>query len=124
MPRARAGTGGESALRDHLVYLLTGGGAHVHFDAATRGVPADMRGRAPRGLPYSPWQLIEHMRLTQWDILEFSRDRRHVSPEWPAGYWPETSSPLSEAAWRKSLAAHRRDLQAMVDLVRDPATDL
>jgi hypothetical protein len=124
MPRGKAGKDHDAALRDHLVYLLTGGGAHVHFDEATRGIPADLRGRAPRGLPYSPWQLLEHVRIAQWDIVEFSRDREHVSPAWPTGYWPETSAPPSEAAWRKTLAVYRHELQAMVDLVRDPGTDL
>ena len=70
----------DAALRDHLVYLLSGGGAYIGFDKATRGIPADARGKAPRGLPYSPWQVIEHLRLAQSDILEFSRDRDHVSP--------------------------------------------
>jgi hypothetical protein len=114
----------DAALRDHLVYLLSGGGAHIGFDEATRGIPADARGKAPRGLPYSPWQVIEHLRLAQSDILEFSRDRGHVSPDWPAGYWPPRAAPPSEAAWRKSLAAFRQDLKAMEELVRDPATDL
>ena len=68
--------------------------------------------------------MIEHLRLAQSDILEFSRDRGHVSPDWPAGYWPPRAAPPSEAAWRKSLAAFRQDLKAMEDLVRDPATDL
>jgi hypothetical protein len=125
MPRKKMpGDARDSALRDHLVYLLNGGGAHVGFDAATRGIPGELRGRAPRGLPYSPWQIVEHLRLAQSDILEFSRDRQHVSPEWPGGYWPPAASPPSEGAWRRSLAAFRRDLKAMESLVRDPGTDL
>ena len=114
----------DAALREHLLYLLRGGGAHVGFDAAVRGLPAELRGSAPGGLPYSPWQLVEHMRLAQWDIVEFSRDPHHVSPEWPRGYWPAGASPSSEAAWRKSIAAFRRDLQVMQDLVMDRSTDL
>jgi hypothetical protein len=124
MPRGRAGGDGDAALRDHLVYLLNGGGAHVHFDEATRGIPVALRGKAPRGLPYSPWQLLEHLRLAQWDIVEFSRDAAHVSPDWPDGYWPESAAPPTEVAWRKTVGAFRRDLQTMVDIVRNPATDL
>jgi len=113
----------DAALRDHLVKLLEGGHAHATFEAAIRGLPASLRARAPRGLPYSPWQVLEHLRIAQWDILEFSRDRGHQSPAWPEGYWPRETKP-SEAAWRKSVGAFRRDLKAMQALVADPATDL
>lgn len=124
MANARpATTPHDAALRDHLIYLLSGGGAHLGFDAAVKGLPASLRGTAPKGLPYSPWQLVEHLRLAQWDIVEFSRNREHVSPEWPRGYWPASASPPSESAWRKSLASFRADLQAMRDLVMNPATD-
>ncbi len=118
-----AGSGGETILREHLVKLLEGGQAHTTFDQAIKGIPPDQRARAPRGLPYSPWQVLEHMRIAQWDILEFSRDEKHVSPDWPGGYWPEEKKP-GEAAWRKSVASFRRDLKAMEALVLDPATDL
>lgn len=124
MARRATGDARDNALRDHLVYLLNGGGAHVGYDQATKGIPNELRGKAPRGLPYSPWQIVEHLRLAQWDILEFSRDRNHVSPEWPAGYWPHDVAPPSEAAWRRSLADFRRDLKAMEELVRDPGTNL
>ncbi len=112
-------------LREHLVALLDGGHAHATFDAAVKGIPPAARGRVPKGLPYSPWQLLEHLRIAQWDILEFSRDRHHQSPRWPEGYWPpaEATSP-SEADWRKSVGQFRRDLQAMQELVADPDVDL
>ncbi len=113
----------EQALRDHLVNLLRGGQAHATFDSAIKGIPPALRGRAPKGLPYSPWQLLDHMRIAQWDILEFIRDRDHQSPKWPEGYWPEQAKP-SESQWRRSVADFRRDLAAMEDLVKDPATDL
>src|SRR5512147_2628020 len=106
----------DRAVREQMLYLLGGGGAHVSVEAALKGIPASVRGRAPKRLPYSPWQLLEHMRIAQWDILEFSRDRDHVSPPWPKGYWPETAAPPSESAWRRSLAAFRRDLAAMESL--------
>lgn len=125
MPRRPpAAAGAEAKLREQLVALLNSGGAHATFEAAVKGIPPELRGRAPEGLPYSPWQLLEHMRIAQWDILEFSRDRTHVSPEWPAGYWPATPAPPGEAAWRRSVTAFRRDLGAMQALVASPSTDL
>jgi hypothetical protein len=114
----------DAPLREQLVALLGGGGAHATFDAAIKGIPADLRGRTPVRLPYSPWQLLEHMRIAQWDILEFSRDPGHVSPGWPSGYWPAAAAPPREAAWRQSVAAFRRDLEAMQTLVASPSTDL
>jgi hypothetical protein len=78
----------EKILREHLVDLLSGRGAHVDWKASFNGVPPKLRGVRPNGLPYSIWELLEHMRIAQWDILEFSRDAKHVSPAWPAGYWP------------------------------------
>ncbi len=111
-------------LREHLVKLLEGGNAHTTFDDAVAKLPPDSRGKKPRGLPYSPWMLLEHLRIAQWDILEFSRDREHKSPEWPGGYWPSTAAPANDAAWTKSVRQFRADLKAMQDLVSDPATDL
>ena len=114
----------DAALRDHLVKLLEGGHAHATFDAAIKGLPAALRARAPKGLPYSPWQLLEHLRIAQWDILEFSRNPKHVSPEWPAGYWPATDAPPSPAAWNKSVSAFQADLKVMMSLVKSPRRDL
>jgi hypothetical protein len=114
----------EKALREHLLYLLRGGGAHLDFEAAIAGLPAALRGAKAAGVPHSPWRLLEHMRIAQWDILEFSRNRRHVSPPFPDGYWPASDAPPDAAAWDRSVAAFRADLQAMQDLVADPATDL
>ncbi len=110
-------------LRDHLVALLEGGHAHATFGDAIKGLPASMRARAPRGLPYSPWQILEHMRIAQSDILEFSRNADYRSPKWPEGYWPEEKNP-SESAWRRSVGQFRADLKAMQELVADPGTDL
>ncbi len=117
-------TASDGALREHLLYLLGGGGAHVAVQEAIKGIPAALRGRTPRGLPYSPWQLVEHMRLAQRDILEFSRDPDYQSPKWPEGYWPDSAAPPSEAAWRKSIAAFTSDLDAMKELVANRSTDL
>ena len=115
---------GEQALRDHLLYLLRGGGAHLDFESAIAGLPANLRGAKPASLPHTPWRLLEHMRIAQWDILRFSVDPDHVSPEFPAGYWPEGDAPPTPAAWDESVAAFRDGLEAMKSLVSDPATDL
>jgi hypothetical protein len=111
-------------LRDHLLELLRGGHGHATFDKAIEGLPAKLRGAQAPGLPHTVWQLLEHLRLAQWDLLEFSRDKSHVSPPWPEGYWPETAAPPDEAAWEKSVESFHQDLQAMQDLVADPQTDL
>jgi hypothetical protein len=113
-----------TALREHLLYLLRGGGAHLDFDKAIAGLPPELRGARPAGLPYSPWQLLEHLRICQWDILRFSIDPKHVSPEFPKGYWPKGDAPPDPGAWDRSVEAFRADLRAMQDLVADPATDL
>ena len=114
----------DKQLREHLLYLLSGGGAHISFDRAIADLPAELRGGKPKGLPFTPWRLLEHMRLAQWDILEFSRNPHHESPGWPDGYWPRNDAPASAAAWNKSVAQFQADNQAMRELVADPATDL
>jgi len=114
------------ALRTHLLDLLHGGHAHATFDDAVRDLPAKLRGKVPRGLPYSAWQLVEHMRLTQEDILLFSknRDGSYQSPEWPDGYWPSGEAPLDDEDWEKSIAGFRADRVAFEALVADPTQDL
>ncbi|HZF11698.1 MAG TPA: DinB family protein [Thermoanaerobaculia bacterium] len=114
----------DKPLRDHLVALLEGGHAHATFDAAVTDLAPELRGARPAGAPHSPWQLLEHLRLAQWDILEFSRDPKHVSPKWPEGYWPEAPAPPDAQAWDASIAAFRRDLKEMEKLVADPESDL
>jgi hypothetical protein len=114
----------EKALREHLENLLTGGGAHVDWKATFSGVPPKMRGVRPSVVPYSLWELLEHLRIAQWDILEFSRDAKHVSPEWPKGYWPDSQAPPNAKAWDKSLKLFARDLAAMKKIVASPKTDL
>lgn len=114
----------DSALREHIVYLLKGGGAHVHFTDALEGFPEQKRGTYATGLPHTGWQLLEHSRLAQWDILEFSRDAKHVSPDFPEGYWPKTPGPPNETAWDKSVQQFQKDLDEMIRLVKNPRTDL
>jgi hypothetical protein len=114
----------DAAVREHLLWLLRGGHAHLGFDAAVRGWPVELRGKKPRGAAHTPWEVLEHMRIAQWDILEFSINAQHVSPEFPAGYWPQTAAPPSVAAWTRSVRAFKADLAAIVKLLEDPATDL
>lgn len=114
----------DQILRDHLVKLLRGGSAHLGFDEAIEGLPADLRGTKHQELPHTAWQLLEHLRLAQWDILDFSRNPDYVTPKWPDDYWPETAAPPDGASWDRSVEQLRRDLQAMQDLVADPKTDL
>src|SRR5271169_3099673 len=114
----------DESLREHIIYLLAGGGAHAKFDDVIKGLPPNLRGAKPDKFPHSAWMLLEHLRLAQWDILEFSRNGKYVSPAWPKGYWPETEAPPTEAAWNKSIGQFRRDLKAMQDLVSNPKTDL
>ncbi|HWA93505.1 MAG TPA: DinB family protein [Terracidiphilus sp.] len=111
-------------VRRHLLDLLNGSNAHVHFNAAIRGIPAELRGVVPKGSDHSLWQLLEHLHIAQSDILEFSRDAQYVSPPWPSGYWPVEPAPPDDKAWDKSIRAFRRDLKAFCTLLEDPATDL
>jgi len=114
----------DQSLRQNLEYLISGGGAHAKFEDVIKGIPAKLRGTKPKGFPHSAWMLVEHMRIAQRDILEFSRDRNHKSPNWPEGYWPKSAEPPSAAAWNKSIEQFRTDQKAMLDLVADPKTDL
>ena len=118
------GANHDQALRGQLVALLKGGGAHVHFMDALDGFPEAKRGTFVEGLAHTGWQLIEHVRIAQWDIVEFSRDSKHVSPGFPEGYWPKTPVPPDQAAWQKSVEAFQQDLQEMIKLVNNPKTDL
>ena len=113
----------DDALREELVSLLEGGHAHVGFEKAVADLPEALRGKKPHGAPYTPWQQLEHMRLAQWDILEYIRDPHHVSPKWPEGYWPEAVPPTPDA-WDRSVRGFRADLRALKALVADPATDV
>src|SRR4026207_1284233 len=103
----------DESLRKHVLYLLRDGGAHLSFDDFVSSFPPDLCNRQIEGLPYTPWQVLEHMRLAQWDILEFSRDPDHLSPEFPKGYWPNPDDPGTPALWQKTIEEFRKDLQEM-----------
>jgi hypothetical protein len=111
-------------VREQVIKLLRGGQAHLTLDDVVKDFPAKLRGIRPGGAPHSAWQLVEHIRIALWDILEFSRDGKHVSPPWPEGYWPKAETPPSNAAWTKSIASIRRDMAALEELVKNPKTDL
>jgi hypothetical protein len=114
----------DKALRKQLVELLTGGQAHAKFEEAVADLPAKLRGQKPKSMPHSPWMLLEHLRITQEDILDFSRDPKYVAPKWPEGYWPKTLAPPNASAWNKSIAAFHKDVKAMQALISNPKTDL
>jgi len=122
--RARARTDAHRALRDHVVALLCTGHAHLGFQDVVADWPAALRGAKPPGQPFTPWRILEHIRISQWDIVEFTKSAKHVSPEWPSGYWPDTDAPGDDVAWERSVAQVERDLRAMAKLVADPKTDL
>jgi hypothetical protein len=114
----------DKPLRDHLLYLLKDGGAHVTFDAAIGDWPVQLAGAKVANFPHTAWMLLEHMRLAQWDILEFSRNSKYVSAKWPEGYWPASEAPANETAWKTSIAAFKEDLRTMERLVADRGVDL
>ncbi|HWS99108.1 MAG TPA: DinB family protein [Pyrinomonadaceae bacterium] len=114
----------EQSLREHLLYLLGGGGAHVDFESTIADFPADKVHQKIDGLPYTAWQVLEHMRIAQWDILEFSRNSGYVSPKWPEGYWPAKDVAPGAGAWNEGVEKFRSDLEEMKALVADPETDL
>jgi hypothetical protein len=114
----------QAEVRRWIVWLLGGGGAHVKFEDAIKNFPAQLLGKKPRHLPYSAWQLLEHMRLAQADILDFSVNAAYQELEWPEDYWPKTVSPPDSAAWEKSVRQFRADLRRMQKLVENPKTDL
>jgi hypothetical protein len=114
----------DQSLREHVVKLLRAQDAHLDFDKSIEGLPADLRGARAQDLPHTPWQLLEHLRIAQWDILDYSRNPDYVHRQWPDDYWPETATPPDDEAWDRSVEQVRRDLKAMEDLVADPKTDL
>jgi len=114
----------DKALRDHLLFLLRGGGAHLGLDDFVADFPVELCGRKIDGLPYTPWQVLEHMRIAQWDILEFSRDASHKSPKFPEGYWPKSNELGNTELWYETIDKFRADLNQMEAIVADPANDL
>jgi hypothetical protein len=114
----------ERKLRQQLAKMIDWREAHADLATATRKFPAELRGRVPEGLPHSAWQLLEHIRLALWDIVEFCRDARHKSPAWPEGYWPKNAAPPDDKAWQKGIDAIEENLETLRKLILDPKNDL
>jgi hypothetical protein len=114
----------DSVLREHVIKLLNGADAHADFEHVMQDFPAELRGKTPKGAEHSPWELLEHLRIAQWDILDFARNPEYKTMEWPKDYWPETDAPPDPKAWDRSVNAYCEDLKAMCALVEDEKTDL
>ena len=114
----------DETVRQQLLFLLRGGNAHMTFDEAVADFPLESINKRPANVPYTPWHILEHMRIAQWDILEFIRNPDHVSPDFPEGYWPEGDAPPSPGDWDRSIEAFLSDLRALQELVADLKTDL
>ena len=111
-------------LREHLARLLAWDDAHVSYDAAIRNLESRLRGIQPPGLPYSPWQLVEHLRIAQHDILDFCRNPEYREMKWPDDYWPPGAEPPSTKAWTNSVRLFREDREALQALAKNPAIAL
>ena len=107
-------------MRTQLAKALDWHDAHADFDTAVRDLPAELRGRRVRGLPHSAWEILEHLRLAQHDILDFARNPRYQAPAWPDDYWPPSPQPPAARAWDRSVAAFRRDRRALQKMAADP----
>lgn len=114
----------QQKIREQLIALLKGGGAHATLRDALADLPTALRHQRPEGIPYSVWELVEHMRIAQYDIVEFSRNPDYVSPKWPEGYWPDKNKTLTEEIWQGTLSHIKADHQAMTDMVTNAENDL
>src|SRR6476646_9520687 len=114
----------DAVMREQLIELLQGKGAHLSLNDAIAGLPPKMRGVKPPGTPHTVWRLVEHMRIAQWDILEFSKDGRHKSPKWPDGYWPDSDEPRDAQQWNDTVKQFKADLKEMIQMVKDKKVDL
>lgn len=116
--------GPDNVVREQLLFLLRGGNAHMTFDQAVADFPMDHINSQPPNVSYTSWHLLEHIRIAQWDILEFIRNPDHISPQWPEGYWPPPDEQADEIKWEKTISDFRADLRALQDMAEDPNTDL
>jgi hypothetical protein len=111
-------------LRQQLLALLRGGNAHMDVEQAVADFPLEAINTRPPNVPYTPWHLLEHIRIAQWDILEFVRNPHHISPQWPEGYWPHPEAQADETKWKATIAAIQADLRAVQHMAEDSKTDL
>lgn len=114
----------DTQLREQLLAVLRGGNAHMSFDEAVAGFPAEHRNTKPPHVSYTPWHLLEHLRIAQWDILEFMRDPQHITPPWPEGHWPHPDAEADDEMWEATLAGFRRDFHTIEEIVLDSKTNL
>lgn len=114
----------DTIVRQHLLQLLQGGNAHMSFDEAVANFPVEHMNTMPPNVSYTPWHLLEHLRITQWDILEFIRDSQHKSPSWPEGYWPAPNAQADQEMWEQTIKAFRSDHQALEQIVLDRSVNL
>lgn len=114
----------DTPIREQLQRLLAWEDAHVGFETAVANIPTELRGRRPPGLPFSPWEIVEHLRITQRDILDFCRNPKYEEPAWPADYWPPSQAPPSPGAWNGSIRQFKEDREAFQRLAADPGIDL
>ncbi len=124
MQRKKSTSTNNDAVIDNLIHLIEQGNAHASLDDALKDMPYSLLGERAENLPYSIWQLSEHIRIAQWDILEFSKNQNHVSPKWPDAYWPAEIQPASEAAWEKCIDAIQSDRKEFIDLIKNAGDDL
>jgi hypothetical protein len=124
LPERLSGMNQDQIVRQQLLALLRGGNAHMDYETMIADFPMGQINEMPPNVPYSPWQLLEHLRITQWDILAFIQEPDHESPDWPRGYWPGPGSTADEQQWKATVEAFKSDLQALIAMVEDPETDL
>jgi hypothetical protein len=114
----------ENSLKKDLLALLTGADAHASFDDGVKNLPPELRGQRPASAPHSPWEIVEHLRIAQWDIVEYALNPKHKSPDFPSGYWPKSPEPPDAKAWEKSVEFFRKDRKKLVAAIEDSSTDL
>ena len=114
----------DQVVREQLLALLNGGNAHMSFEQAVAHFPAEYFNTKPANVTYTPWHILEHIRIAQWDILEFIRNPDHKSPQWPSGYWPTPAEAADKVQWDKTISLFLSNLQTLRDMVVDPDIDL
>ena len=114
----------EQQLKKHLSTLVSGKGAHADFDTAVKGISSDHYGAEVKGLPYTLWQIVEHMRLSQNDILDYMRNPDYKERSWPEGYWPKEGKPPKKDSWDQSVKSIKKDLREVKTIIENPKTDL
>ena len=124
MQTEKTPAGEQDTLVKNIVDLIEEGNAHVSLDDALKNIPFSLLGERPGKLPYSIWQLVEHVRIAQWDLLEFSRNAKYVSPKWPDDYWPKEAAPKSVEDWKQCVKQISVDRKSFIELIQDAGENL